>query len=149
MINREDSSLIDLKTTFRKDTGNIAIELSSFYWGLRLNMANTNFNYCYEDSTGEIFFFSPINNSPEIIFLQSKWLGTKAEKEFREYIKFILNKFELSDLIVNEQDTKGSKDPFIIKSILTINKIPLKNYLDTIAHKNLGSHSQLSLREGG
>lgn len=150
MINGEDSALIDLKTTtFRKDTGNIAIELSSFYWGLRLNIAKTNYHYCYEDSKGEVFFFSPINNSPEVIFLQPRWLGTKAGKEFREYIKFILQKFELPDRIVNEWSTGGSKDPFILKSKFTLNKIPIKNYLNTIASKDRGYQSQLSPREGG
>lgn len=148
MINGEDSALIDVKTTFRKDAVNIAIELSSFYWGLRLNMAKTNYLYCYEDTTGEVFFFSPINNSPEVIFLQPKWLGTKAGKEFREYIKFILNKFELPDRIVKKWSTGGSEDPFILKSKFTLNKIPIKNYLDKISGARARNLTQFMEAEG-
>ena len=106
---------IDLKSTVREDTGNIAIELSSYYFSWKLY--NSLFAYI---SNGELRFFSPKDNDPHTIILQPKWLNNKF---FDKAITELKNKNPY--IKIWNIDTEGSGDPFVL-----LQKNEINPYLD-------------------
>lgn len=106
---------IDLKSTVRKDTGNISIELSSYYFSW--TSYDSLFAYLSEK---KLRFFSPKNNNPHTLFIQPKWLNNRffgkvvsALKKKNPYIK------------IRHLDTQGSGDPFILLNKKEIHHVVL------------------------
>lgn len=128
----KESVFVDCKTTYRKDTGNIAIELSSFYWGTRLNDLGIKFYYCREES-GDLLLFAPSYNPPEAVFIQPHWQDNEEIcKTFRSYATYLKWYFDLEFPIYDVHRSSGSGDPFVIKGVERLTENPLSIYLDTI-----------------
>lgn len=98
--------IIDLKSTFRKDTGNIAIELSSFYFSWK----KYDSLYAYIAENGVLKFFSPKYNNPHTIIAQSQWeknlFFAKAINELQQKARGQIN--------IYNKNTSGSGDPFVL-----------------------------------
>lgn len=96
---------VDLKSTVRNDTGNIAIELSSYYF------SSTLYNSLYAYITNnKLMFFSPKNNPPHTIITQNKW---KNNTFFNRIIHELQTKNPHLRHITRNT-TSGSGDPFIL-----------------------------------
>ncbi len=102
---------LDIKTTTnrRKDTGNVAIELSCFYFNLKRTLMGVRSYYCISD-TGVARVFSPTNIKPHEIRVQSKWktpeysaLNSMAEELSKKYKIKVIGKA-----------SAGSFDPFVL-----------------------------------
>lgn len=121
---------VDMKATVRKDTGNIAIELSSFYFNLqRCKIGISSFFAYLLDN--ELRFFSPAIIRPSAIFIQSKW-KTIAYPIFIKYAQEIKRHFEtnfLYDIVIHDLETSGSGDPFVLLPIPTVGSLTLKQIL--------------------
>ena len=103
MIFTNPPKLIDLKSTFRKDTGNIAIELSSYYFSYTLYDSL----YAYLDKE-KLLFFSAKNNLPHTIIIQPKWTNNQFFQKAKRHFQTLRN---LNVLI---EQTQGSNDPFVL-----------------------------------
>ena len=108
---------IDLKSTVRKDTGNIAIELSSFYFSWKCYDSL----YAYDDE-GILRFFSPKDNNPHTIIQQQKWLDNAF---FNTAITALCRKAD-KPINVKTIATEGSGDPFVLIRKSEINHTNLK-----------------------
>jgi len=138
LVGRNHTILLDCKTTYRKNTGNISIELSSYYWGLQHNRDGVEFYYCYTDGN-EIKIFAPRENPPDSIFIQPMWKGYPViEKLFHKYADTIKYFFKNHPLIIyTEHDTGGSRDPFILINKKTLKTIFFNEYLKNNYQKPL------------
>jgi len=113
---------VDAKSTHRKDTGNISIELSAYYFDLRRVKQKIRVCFLYEER-GEPRVFSPLNARPSFIIIQPWWTG-KQRRLFVSYADFIAEHLgvELGDngLPVRNIETGGSGDPCVIISIKSL-----------------------------
>jgi hypothetical protein len=107
---------IDLKSTVRKDTGNIAIELSSYYF----SMTCYNSLFCYYIKNEDLAFFSPRNNFPHTIYLQPKWRTNPFFKRVVRHLRLRDRRVKVVYL-----KTSGSGDPFVLLDKKTIRRLRL------------------------
>ena len=102
---------VDAKSTVRKDTGNLSIEMSAFYFDLKRAKSGIHVCFLYE-AGGELRVFSPLNAEPSFMIIQPKWVGRERER-FLSYANAIMDHFQLQ-IPVYEIDTQGSKDPLVL-----------------------------------
>ena len=115
---------VDVKTLTRKDTGNMSIELSSFYFNLQRCKIGLPIFYLYSTESQGCRLFSPVWNSPSAIFIQPKWEGHQR-KIFQKYASMIKDYFEIHwsyNIPIQETETAGSQDPFILIPIPSFEK---------------------------
>lgn len=100
--------IVDLKSTSKGnlETGNIAVELSSYYFSWKIY----NSLYGYVAANGKLKFFSPANNNPHTLIIQPCWITNKF---------FLKATHELKTKTVNSlkvicKTTQGSNDPFVL-----------------------------------
>lgn len=122
--------LIDAKTIVRKDTDNVAIELSSFYFNLQRSKDGIRVFYLYVDDKErgleeeKLKIFSPFWTYPSAIFIQPRWKDANRER-FQKYAHVIKEHFENSlfyTIHIYEQQTAGSQDPFLLIPRQTVNE---------------------------
>jgi len=110
----------DAKSTYRKNTKNLSVELSAYYFDLKRIKHGIHVCFLYEER-GEPRVFTPMHVLPAFIIIQPWWIG-KQRGLFISYAAFIAEHlgFELDlDLPVYNIKTQGSGDPCVI--------IPMKN----------------------
>lgn len=107
--------MIDLKSTVRKDTGNIAIELSSYYFSM--TCYNSLFGFVADDN---LAFFSPRTNFCHTICLQPKW---RTNPFFNKVVSELRRRNR--ELKVVHLKTAGSGDPFVLLDKKTIRRVRL------------------------
>lgn len=110
---------VDVKSTYRKNTGNISVELSAYYFDLKRVKQGIHVCFLYETERGEPRVFSPLSHvMPEFIVIQPKWVG-EQRRLFLSYVAFIAEHLgvQLNDLSIYNIRTEGSEDPFIVISI--------------------------------
>jgi hypothetical protein len=111
---------VDAKSIDRKDTGNISVELSAYYFDLKRIKHGIRVCFLYEER-GEPRIFTPMHVLPAFIIVQPWWIGKEREL-FISYAAFIAEHLGVEldyELPVYDIKTKGSGDPCII--------IPMKN----------------------
>ena len=111
---------VDAKSTHRKDTGNISVELSAYYFNLKRIKQDIRVCFLYEER-GKPRIFTPMHVLPAFIIIQPWWKGRQREL-FVSYAAFIAEHLDIEldfELPVYNLETKGSGDPCII--------IPMKN----------------------
>jgi len=127
-----DTIFIDCKTQQKKHDENIAIELSSFYWGIKYNIMVLKFFYLHYNSQGEPMVFTPINNEPHVFMIQPHWLNHPMADVFNKYVSEIKNNFENKKIKIKILETKGSRDPFVLKKLESLKELPLIPILDAM-----------------
>jgi len=116
MVLTDPPFFVDAKSTDRKDTGNLSIEMSAFYFDLK--RAKSGLRVCFLYQVGDEFrIFSPLHAEPSFMIIQPKWVGRERER-FQSYANAIMNHFQLQIPVYNT-DTQGTKDPLVL--------IPIKN----------------------
>jgi len=119
---------VDAKTVVRKDTGNIAVELSSFYFNLKRCKAGVHVFYLYRSAERKagvpspLWIFSPLWARPSVIFIQPRWDGPDRHT-FQRYAQVIKDHFEMGSLhtiAIHDTPTSGSQDPFLLIPTLTL-----------------------------
>jgi len=102
---------VDFKTTAsRKETGNIAIELSSFYFNLQRTLLGVPAYYCI--SIPKPVVFSPKIVKPSRIFIASCW--RKDCFPFKRWAQSIRSFFGGKHPQIIDAGTHGSGDPFVL-----------------------------------
>jgi hypothetical protein len=132
---------IDAKSTYRKNTGKISIELSAYYFDLKRVKQGVRVCFLYEEK-GEPRVFSPLSYVlPAFIIIQPKWTGRQREL-FRSYAASIAEHLGIEldvDLPVYMIKTGGSEDPCVI--------IPINNLWE--CSTSLENFVSQMNREGG
>jgi len=132
---------VDAKSTVRKDTGNISIELSAYYFDLERSISGIRVFFLYSVN-GEPRIFSPASAAPAAIIIQPVWTGMEYQR-FIYYAEKIQEHFSKT-IPIYRQDTEGSRDPFIL---LPINDLwgcsaNLENFLTQYAGRK-GNYREL------
>ena len=115
---------IDVKTTFRKDTGNVSIELSSFFYTIQRASTGLGIYYFYLDENGQPLVFNPKKVAISAIYIQPKWFGN-TRMLWEGYAQLIMA--FCGNVPIIEKATGGSQDPFVLipKKSLNAKAIPL------------------------
>jgi len=120
--------LIDVKSQVRKETGNIAVELSSLYFNVE--RCKTGIPVYYLNSiNNEARVFSPLHMKPQTIFIQPKWetnsIFDKYAAGLRLYYETVLG----CTIQVRYEPTGGSQDPFVLIPIAGLDSIKLEEFI--------------------
>jgi len=137
LVGKKYTTLLDLKTTHKKNSGNISIELSSFYWALQHSRDGVEFHYC-SNHENKLIIFSPRENAPDSIFIQPRWEKyPEIKKLYYKYAEAIQHYFKRKLITIYNRKTDGSNDPFILKNYSDIQKTSFKLYLENQRQKLL------------
>lgn len=120
--------LIDVKSQVRKETGNISVELSAFYFNVERCKAGIPVFYL-NFINQEPRVFSPLHVKPHSIFIQPKWDNTDI---FNKYAAALRLYFESSlgcRITIHYESTGGSQDPFVLIPIAGLDSYNLDEFI--------------------